>query len=346
MPDSSHTSHRPMLHVVHAMTRPALRAVLAAFAVFAVAITPAVADDDDGDPDGTTVSYARATAVTATTANLTAFIASNSSWTTYRAEYAPAANLSQVIRTPLVALGAQGWKTVSVAGLTPATAYRFRLVAYNRAGNFVGDSQAGFTTAAATPVAAPPVAPAPVAAPAPDLGQSAVVAPVEGTVEVKVPGAAAYTPLAAGSEVPVGTIVDTRGGTVRLTSATSTGGTQSGQFGDGLFQVKQSRTGKGVTDIVLRGGNFSSCGGRGSARAAAAKAKPKRRLWARDRGGRFRTHGRNSVATVRGTRWVTTDTCAGTRTTVTEGSVAVRDLRRKKTVVVRKGKSYLARGRR
>jgi hypothetical protein len=42
---------------------------------------------------------------------------------------------------------------------------------------------------------------------------------------------------------------------------------------------------------------------------------------------------------------VTTDTCAGTRTTVTEGAVAVRDLRRKRTVVVRAGKSYLARGR-
>jgi len=70
-----------------------------------------------------------------------------------------------------------------------------------------------------------------------------------------------------------------------------------------------------------------------------------RKLWGQDKGGRFRTHGRNSVATVRGTRWVTTDTCAGTRTTVTEGAVAVRDLRRRKTVVVRAGRSYLARSR-
>ena len=83
------------------------------------------------------------------------------------------------------------------------------------------------------------------------------------------------------------------------------------------------------------------------ARAAqASKRKPKRRLWARDKGGRFRTKGNNSVATVRGTRWVTTDTCAGTRTTVTEGSVSVRDLRRKRTVIVRAGKSYLARAQR
>lgn len=71
-----------------------------------------------------------------------------------------------------------------------------------------------------------------------------------------------------------------------------------------------------------------------------------RRLWARDKGGRFRTHGRNSVATVRGTSWVTTETCAGTRTTVTEGAVAVRERRRAKAVVVRAGQSYLARSRR
>jgi hypothetical protein len=46
---------------------------------------------------------------------------------------------------------------------------------------------------------------------------------------------------------------------------------------------------------------------------------------------------------VRGTRWLTRDTCAGTRTRVVAGAVAVRDLRRHRTVVVRKGHEYLAR---
>jgi hypothetical protein len=49
---------------------------------------------------------------------------------------------------------------------------------------------------------------------------------------------------------------------------------------------------------------------------------------------------------VRGTSWVTTDTCAGTRTTVTSGAVSVRDLARKRTVLVRAGRSYLAAARR
>ena len=70
-----------------------------------------------------------------------------------------------------------------------------------------------------------------------------------------------------------------------------------------------------------------------------------RRLSANARG-RFRTRGRHSAATVRGTKWITTDRCDGTLTKVARGSVAVRDFRRKKTIVVKAGRSYLARARR
>jgi hypothetical protein len=176
-----------------------------------------------------------------------------------------------------------------------------------------------------------------------------VVAPLLGTVKIKLPGSAGYATLAAGDSVPVGTVVDTRHGTVKLTSALSAGTTQSGEFHGALFQVRQARTGRGMTDLVLRGSNFASCPrptARTGVRAATTATKRKRslrRLWSRDKGGRFRTHGRNSVATVRGTSWVTTDTCAGTRTTVKQGSVTVRDRRRGKTILVRAGHSYLAR---
>ena len=68
-----------------------------------------------------------------------------------------------------------------------------------------------------------------------------------------------------------------------------------------------------------------------------------RKLWGRDSGGSFRTHGRHSQATVRGTRWLTVDRCDGTLTRVTSGAVSVRDFRRHRTVLVRAGHSYLAR---
>jgi hypothetical protein len=98
----------------------------------------------------------------------------------------------------------------------------------------------------------------------------------------------------------------------------------------------------GYVDLYLRG---RACIRHRANRAVASAArKPsKRRLWGRDHGGRFRTHGRNSHATVRGTRWVVSDSCAGTLTRVTSGSVVVRDTVRKKSMVLDAGERYLAR---
>ena len=180
------------------------------------------------------------------------------------------------------------------------------------------------------------------------LGTSVLVAPVEGTVLVKVPGAAGFVALGgANGEVPTGAILDTRKGQVALTTALDGGRTQTATFERGVFEVRQSKTGHGLTDIFLRG-PAPVCGtSRATGRVAAvAKRKPKQRqLWGRDKGGRFRTHGNNSVATVRGTSWITTDTCSGTRTTVKAGAVSVRDVHRHRTVLVRAGHSYLARRR-
>jgi streptogramin lyase len=193
--------------------------------------------------------------------------------------------------------------------------------------------------AAGTPAAdvAPPV-----------LGKQVVVRPVGGKVKIKAPGAKGYRTLAAGAQLPVGTVVDTRAGKIVLQSARDRHGrTQKGTFWGGVFQIRQKRTGKGMTDLILRGGGFSRCGTRAGVSVLAREAKGKRRvvrrLWGRDSHSRFRTHGRDSVATVRGTRWITTDRCDGTLTSVTQGKVLVRDLHRKRSVMVRAGSAYLAR---
>jgi len=67
-----------------------------------------------------------------------------------------------------------------------------------------------------------------------------------------------------------------------------------------------------------------------------------RRLRGRAKG-RFRTRGRYSAATVRGTNWTVADRCDGTLTSVKTGVVAVRDFRKRRDVTVRAGHSYLAR---
>jgi hypothetical protein len=94
----------------------------------------------------------------------------------------------------------------------------------------------------------------------------------------------------------------------------------------------------------------SQCAPLKGARAAAAKKKkgPKAvlgKLWGNGKG-KFRTNGKYSAATVRGTIWLVQDRCEGTLTKVTRGTVRVRDFRRKKTVTVKAGHSYLARAQR
>ena len=78
------------------------------------------------------------------------------------------------------------------------------------------------------------------------------------------------------------------------------------------------------------------------ASTSAGKKKKTRKLWGEGKG-TFRTDGKFSSATVRGTKWLVQDTCAGTLTKVSQGVVLVRDFKRKKNITVRAGKQYLAR---
>ena len=58
--------------------------------------------------------------------------------------------------------------------------------------------------------------------------------------------------------------------------------------------------------------------------------------------GQFRTRGRYSSATVRGTFWLTADRCDGTLTSVKQGTLEVIDFVKKTKVLVGAGKRYLA----
>jgi hypothetical protein len=196
--------------------------------------------------------------------------------------------------------------------------------------------------------------------PDPELAVAVNVQEVSGEVLVGIPAGAAqaggggarasqkgvrFVPLSQVRQIPVGSFLDTRRGTARVQSARDSRGTrQNGDFSSGLFQVLQSRkkSAKGLTDLVLKGASFNSCKPkRGKGAQTALSKSALRRLRANARG-RFRTRGRYSAATVRGTVWTTTDRCDGTLTKVSRGKVAVRDFRRKKTVLVKAGKSYLA----
>ena len=167
--------------------------------------------------------------------------------------------------------------------------------------------------------------------PPPVKGVSADLAPVTGTALVN------GSPLTAGTQIPLGATVDTTNGVVSLESISPSGAPQSARFAGAIFKITQPAD--GITDLTLSGGNLGVCSRKTSSVSAAPTVV--RTLWGNGKGS-FTTTGRYAAATVRGTIWKTDDRCDGTLIYVKQGQVSVRDLVRKKTVIVTAGKSYLA----
>jgi hypothetical protein len=169
--------------------------------------------------------------------------------------------------------------------------------------------------------------------------KSVVAGRVSGTIRFRKPGDKAFTTLGAADQaLPLGSTLDTTHGVMELSSVPQAGAAaQTSRFYDGQFKVTQPG---GVTQLALTQ-RLASCHG-----ASAAAKKPRtRKLWGSGKGS-FRVSGQYSSATVRGTKWLVQDTCAGTLTRVVSGVVSVRDSVRHKTVLLRAGKRYLARPRR
>jgi hypothetical protein len=99
--------------------------------------------------------------------------------------------------------------------------------------------------------------------------------------------------------------------------------------------AKRRRAKFPITQLSVRGG-AGDCG-----RGARASARRRGgRLWGRGKG-RFRTKGRYGAGTVRGTHWLTENTCQGTLYRVVRGVVNVLDDTLGRTFAVGPGSSYL-----
>jgi hypothetical protein len=281
---------------------------------------------------------------------------------TARSPIAPAISLTQAPRRV----------TYALSGLASGATYHFRVVAELTGGLVLGEDST-FTTATVpaasgstgdgsastgdgsltNPIGdvspgsgASPGATTP--PPAPVLGQSLSAGATSGSIEVKVPGDPQFLPLTGSASIPTGSVVDARRGFVQVVTAVgAAGATQSATFHGGVFQVLQRHRISGLTDIVLRGGNFAACNSATPGRAKVSSARTGRRvlrsLWGSDHHGHYRTHGRRSIATVRGTVWSVSDRCDGTLTRVAKGAVSVRDLGRRRSVLLHAHEHYLAR---
>ena len=188
-------------------------------------------------------------------------------------------------------------------------------------------ARAALPLALALPVALGAPAPAPL--PAPEQGRFVVLEPVSGEVQARAAGADRYRSLEGRRRYPVGVTVDAQEGAVRLIVARDgEGGVSRAVFSEGKFTVTQAPDGDPVATLRLTGPSYGDvcddATASSTATAAARRKKRVRRLWGDGRGA-FRTAGRYSAATVRGTRWLTEDRCDGTVTRVLRGEVEVDD---------------------
>jgi len=249
--------------------------------------------------------------------------------------------------------------SASLSGLVPNVTYHARLVATNGLGTTFGPDQT-FTTAKDPPP------------PPPVLGKTVNASPVSGVVFIKPPpgkslGGAGdraelskgqgFVPLTEARSIPIGSQVDALHGSLKIVTATGkVGKTQNATLAGGVFKISQSRSKitKGLTNLSLVEGAFTgaptyaTCKAKGKGKkaadqaTAAALSSKTLQLLKASAHGKFKTTGRYSSATVRGTIWTIADRCNGTLTHAIRDTVLVQDFVRHKTIVLHAGHSYLA----
>jgi hypothetical protein len=162
-----------------------------------------------------------------------------------------------------------------------------------------------------------------------------------------------FVPLTEARQIPTGSEIDALHGSLKIVTATGqVGKTQNATIAGGVFTLTEARTGisKGVTNFTLQEGAF-----RGPRTYATCKAKTKKaadpatiassrtlQLLRASAHGKFRTSGRYSSATVRGTVWTIAERCDGTLTHAIRDTVIVQDFVRHKTILLHAGQSSLA----
>src|SRR4051794_270245 len=185
-------------------------------------------------------------------------------------------------------------------------------------------------------------------------GHSIAIAPGSGAVSVRPAELPAYISLQEEDLVPNASDVDASAGDIQVTVAQDTSGAQiSAQLSDGPFRMTQGPSATPFTDFRVPG--LQGCGTsarRAAPRAVAAAFGPSKkrrrkkhpkphRLFVRESGGRWRSSTGSTSASAVGTQWHTTLSCGGTRVTVDQGIVRVRDRLRRRNHLLTAGQTFL-----
>ena len=180
----------------------------------------------------------------------------------------------------------------------------------------------------------------------PRLGRFVLSRPLHGGEAFGLSGMHRTVPLKDNLGLPFGSTLDATSGAVKLTAARAGGGTPDRHLLGRRVPREAAALAAGADGrdahrwhqpLEVQQGELQS-----AQRPRLARPRVLRRLFGSAHG-RFRTRGRWSTATVRGTEWSVIDRCDGTLTTVKRGTVTVRDKVKHKTVTLKSGQSYLAR---
>jgi hypothetical protein len=299
---------------------------------------------------------------TATTATFSGLVVPDGLATTGHFEYDLdpqyfGANPPPFISTADVQVGADFTShpvSVTVSGLVPNAIYHVRLVASNASGT-ARTADHTFTTRLLPPPPDPVITRSVNVAPS---GGHVLIKPANGKSlhfggrAAKIKTGAGFVPLTQMRQIPAGSQIDARRGTLTLVSATgSHHKLQKATFRGAIFGVSQTGSGpqKGLTTMTLIEGafpgapSFAICRAQSSqASAAKLSSKTLQLLHGKDNHGRFGTGAHLAAATSRGTQWTISDRCDGTLTTVQKGSVSVLDFTTHQTIVLHAGQRYLA----
>src|SRR5262249_40883439 len=187
----------------------------------------------------------------------------------------------------------------------------------------------------------------------PEHGIPVLMERAGGSIKVKKPGKRSFKNLKKVETIPVNSLVDTRGGRVEVTAATGnfadTTPDNSIAFYGGVIELKQKgshnagATAKLVGKLQCRTGAGGQKATEGGGPGATAWRKRKRHVWGSG-SGNYQTSGGGGTGSVRGTTWLTRDTCHGTFFEVKEGlGITVHDFDLDRNVQLGPGQAYFAR---
>jgi Ca2+-binding RTX toxin-like protein len=154
-------------------------------------------------------------------------------------------------------------------------------------------------------------------------------------LDVRLPRMRRSVPIAERIAIPRRTRVDARRCAANLVPATGKGRIQASA---GEFTVRRTGVRGAPLELLLAGGSFAGC-------REHPPSKAIHRLGIQARGA-VRAVGRFGSASARRAVWTMQDRCSATHTRVRRGSVRVRDLRARRTVLLKAGRSHVSSSRR